>query len=209
MHINASLPPAIQNRARQLEMPVLYREAIAALERCATMDEAKYYSEKSDALAAWAKIYGSDEDSRAAARLKLKAYARMGELATELRPQQRARRSDGRIMGKKNGPASLLREHGIDRGHEFVAMKLSRLPKPDFERLIEGEKVPTPMAAFRSSSFELPEMGTLLAAASTFRTACRKLSPAMFSPCITTSAQRSLFSELLEWLDELDRSLPK
>lgn len=71
-----SLPTSILRRAERMEMPVVYADAVKALEACATMDEAKYYSDKSEALAAWAKIYGSQEDRKAAARLKLHAYAR-------------------------------------------------------------------------------------------------------------------------------------
>lgn len=39
-------------------VPVEYEAAVKSLQACATLDEAKYWSDKSDALAAWAKAGG-------------------------------------------------------------------------------------------------------------------------------------------------------
>src|ERR1700722_7297053 len=71
---------------RTVPMPVEYVEACKALAACVTIDEAKRWADKAEALAAWAKIYRSDEASVQAARLKLHAYRRMGKLAEEIRP---------------------------------------------------------------------------------------------------------------------------
>lgn len=71
---------------RTPHVPVEYETAINALVACRSIDEAKYWSDKSDALAAWAKIYHSDKAAREAKALKLWAFRRMGQLAAELRP---------------------------------------------------------------------------------------------------------------------------
>lgn len=78
-----------EQQARQITggrkplVPVEYEAACNALAQCVDLDEAKYWSDKADALAAWAKIYRDDRISAQAKRLKLKAYRRMGELAAE------------------------------------------------------------------------------------------------------------------------------
>lgn len=84
MNVQTQLPTTVRERMKTIAMPVVYEDACKALVACTTLDEAKYYSDKSDALAAWAKIYKSDEAAMAAKRLKLHAYRRMSELAEEI-----------------------------------------------------------------------------------------------------------------------------
>jgi hypothetical protein len=194
---------------RNPHMPVEYENAVNALQACITLDEAKLWSDKADALAAWAKIYRSDDAARKAQQLKLHAYRRMGELALDLRPQQRKRRSDGKIMGKKDGPASLLREQGLSSGKEFAATKLARLPQDEFEKLIARDRPPSPMAALRATHGSM-ELNQVVASANSFRAACRNISPdnaARLLARAITPAQQSLFRELADWLDRLDQSL--
>src|ERR1700690_2101621 len=73
-------------------MPVEYETALQALQECITLEDTKYWSDKADALAVWAKIFHSDDAARKAKQLKLKAFRRMGELARELRPGKRGGR---------------------------------------------------------------------------------------------------------------------
>lgn len=191
-------------------VPVEYETAVNALQACVTLDDAKIWSDKADALAAWAKIYRSDDAGRKARQLKLHAYRRMGALAEELRPQERKRRSDGKIMGKKDGPASLLREQGLTSGKEFAATKLARLPEREFRGLLERERVPSPMAAFRATGSI--EISQVVAAAISFRTACRKVSPEDAARTLAptmSAAQKALFRDLLEWLDRLDQCIQR
>ncbi len=197
---------------RAARMPVEYEDAVRSLAICLTLDEARLWSDKADALQAWARIYRNDEAGRKARQLKLHAYRRMGQLAEELRPQQRKRRADGKIMGKKDGPASLLREQGVSGGYEFAATKLGRLPETEFQGLIDRPRVPSPMAALRvaHSGNEGVELSQVLSAARGFRSACKKISPdiaARFLSSNLTASQKQLFEELLDWLDRLDQCL--
>lgn len=204
-----SLPPAVQKRARQLEMPVLYREAVAALEKCATMDEAKYYSDKSDALAAWAKIYGSDEDSRAAARLKLKAYARMGQLAGELRPAHSFQA--GKRGGQLPGPVALLVEHGLKVTQANAARGLAKISSEEFEGLLDNKSIKSPNSTYRELTKKGSEWNRLFPRMSQFRSFCRANDPNLsktFSSDEAASAIR-LTTEIIEWIDEFDRCIPK
>ena len=66
-------------------VPVEYEEAVKALAKCREIDDAKYWSDKASALAAWAKIYHSPQVMREAKLLKLHAYRHMAELAHAIR----------------------------------------------------------------------------------------------------------------------------
>ena len=211
MQIQA-LPAAIKKRSEQLEMPVLYVQACKALEACATMDEAKYYSDKSDALAAWAKIYGSDEDSRAAARLKLRAYARMGKLSEELAPKRGTYRS-----GMQPGPQALLISHGLSKANARSARALGKLDEATFERIVtESPRAPCTVvqqdlrkAAPRNEGWKKlwynPASPHLCLAylKSLDLDVVRELA-------IDEAAKiRAVIVDLIERLDELERHLPK
>lgn len=209
MQIQA-LPPAIQKRALQLEMPVLYREAVAALEKCATMDEAKYYSDKSDALAAWAKIYGSDEDARAAARLKLKAYSRMGKLAEELRPIK----SNGYRRGLEPGPTTLLIEHGLSRHGAGNARRLSKLEISDrekFEKVLETARSPSGACLQVGATGSTEHWGKFRQAMMSFRGYCRHSVPLLGGSFSSDEASKAkeMVVEVWEWLDAFEQALPK
>lgn len=210
-----SLPPAIKNRARQLEMPVLYREAVAALERCSTMDEGKYYADKADALAAWAKIYGSDEDSKAAARLKLRAYARMGVLALELRPGNRFYEKFG--VGTKKGANALLREHGLNSAQSSAALALAKMPNVKLEKA--SEKAMSPHAAYRALGVQQSRCSDSWkkfahggSSTGAFLSFCRNTHAkdlALGLEIDEIKKARKIVVEVWEWLDAFEQALPR
>ncbi len=105
-------------------VPVVYEEAVKQLALCRTLDEAKYFDNKADALAAWAKIYKDDSAGRQAKALKLHAYARMGALARELRPHKALIGG-----GSAPGPKSLLKDNGFSPNAAGAAIFLSRHPE--------------------------------------------------------------------------------
>lgn len=209
MQIQA-LPAAIKRRSEQLEMPVLYREALAALERCTTMDEGKYYADKADALAAWAKIYGSDEDARAAARLKLKAYSRMGKLAEELRPIK----SNGYRLGLEPGPTTLLMEHGLSKHHAAYARRLSKLENGDrekFAKVIEAAKSPSGAVLQVGVTGSTERWGKYRQAMMSFRGYCRNNDASLAKSFSRDEAikAKEMVVEVWEWLDAFEQALPK
>lgn len=186
-------------------VPVEYERACQALAQCVTIDEAKYWSDKADALAAWAKIYRDDQTGRKAAALKLHAYRRMGQLAAELRPKK-AKYGGGLLPG----PRSLLRENGLSQSHAIAARTLARMDKEPFDALIARPKIPTPTGVRLNPANS--ELATWLQSAHSFRTHCR----AVNAKEITTLVEKdrlgtvgALVTEILEWLDEFEQHLPK
>ena|SRR6185437_9764975 len=130
-------------------VPVVYEEALKNLAECISIDDAKYWSDKADALAAWAKIYHDDKLSRQAKCLKLEAFRRIGILAAELRPRG-SLTSPGTKSGRL-GPISLLKENGFSHPQARVARDIACMPEEKFKSLLERQTPPSPSRA----SFEV------------------------------------------------------
>src|SRR6185437_1386632 len=143
--MRSRLPALVKRRIADAQLPVEYEIACKALAACSSIDEAKTWADKSDALAAWAKIYKSDRAALEARRLKLHAYRPMGELARELRPQRRASKGRGTLPG----PRSLLLEHGLTTTQAQLVARVSNLPESEFEALVMRPIPPTPNIVFR------------------------------------------------------------
>jgi NTP pyrophosphatase (non-canonical NTP hydrolase) len=98
------LPVVVRDRMPATPMPVQYEEACRLLAECLTLDESKLWADRADMLAAWAKLYKSDEAAIAARRLKLKAFRKMGELAEEIAKE----RNDALVEQKRVEAAALI-----------------------------------------------------------------------------------------------------
>jgi len=120
-------------------LPHEYEQAICALRACTSIDESRYWSDKAEAIAAWAKIYRSKDADILAKRLKLHAYRRMGELAQELRPG-----SKKPLTKASPGPASLLRENGLSASQATDAVFVGRLHEKKFIDAVKREIPPSP-----------------------------------------------------------------
>lgn len=128
-------------------MPVQYEAALKALDACTSLDETKVWNNAADALAAWAKIYNSDEAELKAKRLRLHAYRRMGQLARELRPPGRMKGGGHRgCQGKLPGAISLLQEYGLTKTEAGAANFIAQLPGEQFQRVLERPLRPTTVA---------------------------------------------------------------
>jgi hypothetical protein len=190
---------------RKPHVPVIYEEACKALEQCISLDETKYWADKSDALAAWAKIYHDDKISRDARALKLRAYVRMGELAEQLRPVK----SGGR-HGSLPGPISLLVESGLTRQQAVTARGLSRAPRDKLEKIINSPRPPTPVVARRDVWGWGQTVTRWQRAGHTLRAACRATTPEEVANELASSeSAKVLIRELIEWLDRLDSCLKR
>jgi hypothetical protein len=199
-------------RGRTPLVPVEYETAIKALTECVTLDEAKYWSDKSDALAAWAKIYHSNDAQRKAKLLKMHAFRRMGEIAAEIRPQQK--KGGGRPgggAGSLPGPISLLQEHGLGRNEAGAARRLALLPDRQFQRLLKNPKAPTTLMHELWSESD-PVWRAFSQPAMTLRSFCRRTKAADVAAVCNDSEQyagtaREIVRELTEWLDDLDQRI--
>lgn len=188
-------------------IPVEYETAVKALSECITFDETKYWSDKADALAAWAKIYRNDEVSRKAKMLKLHAYRRMGQIASELRPRTALRNKRGSLPG----PFSLLKENGLTTAQASGARTLSGLSEPRFNKLINRENPISPTTARYSLQADTHYRDFYRGAAS-LRSIMRRHTPAQIIASMSAEEKANaheLVDELTGWLDAFEQRLPK
>lgn len=192
-------------------VPVEYEQAVKALKACSTLDEAKYWSDKADALAAWAKIYKSDEASLEARRLRLHAFRRMAELASELQPMKAlGRDKGGKHLGNSPGPVSLLRSQGFERNRANVVMRIGNLKRSEFDALVAAKKPPSPLTV-RSHGLN-PTWGEVQKPLISARSAMRNKDPVNTARSLSANsieAAKALADEVTEWLDAFEQALPK
>lgn len=195
-------------------VPVEYETAVKALQACITLDETKYWSDKADALAAWAKIHRNDEAGRNARMLKLHAFRRMGELAGELRNGYR-KPPPGARGGMMPGPLKLLIENGLTNHQATAARLLAKTEPAVFDSLMRRPKPPSP------ETFQQERRGGSIGwlaitegrGLMNFASYCRHHGdPVALAKSLTNSesirAQRMVV-EASEWLDAFEQALPK
>jgi hypothetical protein len=197
-------------------VPVEYETACRALAECSTLDEAKYWDNKADALAAWAKIYKNDQAGLAAKQLKLHAYKRMGELAYEISPRVHcgSEARPGGARGFSGGPFKPLLANGLSRSAATAACKLARIPEPTFDALISHPRPPSPIQACSllkpgSEAWKTFSDKSFFDSARAFcrRTSARDLASRMTADERIRAAKA--IKDLIEWLDEFDQHLTK
>jgi hypothetical protein len=190
-------------------VPVEYETAVNALSQCCTLDESRYWSDKADALAAWAKIYRSDETVRKAKMLKLHAYRRMGALAAELNPRKSTRETGGRGSLPGSGPRSLLMRHGLTTAEADAARVLAKLPTRQFEQLLKRPVAPT---TARHAVRDETQWRQVQAVTMSLRSRCRQFTPAQVVESMSkVEAENALLlvAETAEWLDAFAARLEK
>jgi hypothetical protein len=208
-------------------VPIEYESALKALQACSTLDEAKYWDNKADALAAWARIYRNDQAGVEARRLKLHAYRRMNELAEELRPSR-----PNRAAGNP-GARSVLMEQGLSTQTTQNVRRIGAIPGKKFEQLVKSPKPPgvTRAAllgigksggfngfppqrelssdAWRTLALQSGTGPSLAAFRSIF---CRRYSAKVLARGLKpdeVAGARALITEVQEWLDEFEQHLPR
>jgi 2-keto-3-deoxy-galactonokinase len=182
-------------RGRTAMVPAEFDAAVKAVAACTQFDEAKYWTDKASALAAWAKIYHSQGISRQARILRLHAYRRMAQLAQDIQKEN----GKGRIR-------TILEEKGLSVTEARQIDGVGRATKRQFEKAIASQVPPAPWAFSR---------GTEAAELAYFRSMHRLVTsttPVQFCSLITDKnedAFRAKVKEITEWLDELDHRLGK
>lgn len=137
--IEGMVPVPNVSKLNHSQVPVVYEEACRAVVACTTINEAKYWSDKADALSAWAKIYNEDKVTIEAKRLKLHAYRRMAELADEIMPSWRAERGF-----RCASVPIILKDYGIPEGQARIIGRIGELPASKVKQAIDQKKPPTP-----------------------------------------------------------------
>lgn len=199
---------------RSPRLPVEYEEAVRNLVACTNLDEAKYWNNKADALAAWAKIYDNDRAGIEARRLKLHAYRRMGELAREIRPG--GGNPNPKTGTQIKGPISLLVEKGLKLNQANCASAAARIPAEKFSKLVNSPQPPAP-SALRSRNTSASENWQIITGAiggnsslMGFAAFCRKNQPKLLAKGLTADERKraeALIVPVMRWLKEFDKAI--
>lgn len=197
-------------------MPLVYEEAVTALNLCIVLDDAKEWSDKADALAAWARMYHHDEAGLAAKRLKLRAFLKMGELARELRPGKVGAVKGGPGRGTIPGPISLLLESGLKVHQANAVTAIAKIQKSTFEAIANSPRPPSPSALL--TKFSAGTSSTWIKLSITagglfpFRRFCKCNAAIELAAALTVdeaSKAREAARDIAEWVDEFEQHLPK
>lgn len=207
-------------RGRTPLVPVEYESAVKALQSCITLDEAKYWGEKADALAAWAKIYRNDQVGIEARRLKLHAFRRMGELAQELRPPKLgAVKGAPQGSGTPPGSPSLLVKHGLRIDQANACSAIAKVPRREFEEIVALPKPPAPATfLYKFADRNTSDSWRILTGVhggnslTGFRSWLRGKEPKLLARALRkdeAQKARETVEEIVDWLDEFEEALPK
>lgn len=187
-------------------VPLEYETAVKSLAACTTLDESKYWADKADALAAWAKIYHSREAELKAKQLKLHAYRRMGELAQDLRPSKVGRPRNDQ---ERSTADDLLRSHGLSITGSRAARRLAHIPQRQFDKLLKEPQAPTTIVNNMYAKY--PEWREFSRAAMQMRSFCRRYPAASFAKLCReagpsySATLTACLTEISEWSDQVDR----
>ncbi|MBA0084678.1 MAG: hypothetical protein HRJ53_06765 [Acidobacteria bacterium Pan2503] len=182
-------------RGRTPLVPVEYEAACKALAACRSIDDAKVWSDKADALAAWAKIYHDDKIEREAKMLKLHAYRQMAALAKEVK--------------KSNGtaPVASLQAHGLPKWKADEVMAVGRATPEKYAAAIRQPNPPAPSFFKRYAGDETANFQHALQVL--YRICLREdaTNLATLVPAKDHPSLQRVVTTISEWLDEFEQRL--
>lgn len=223
-----NIPTHLRERIPNAILPAQIQEAQRAVVKCLSLDESKFYADKADAWAAWAKVIKDRVIWADALRLKAYAYRRMNELAEELSP---VGRNLGFAKGMAPGPVAKMVEAGLTITQARKARRIGSLPLDTFEEHVTKSNPPgitrlsmlgrgitgvnnqkARLSSDAWTTFAGVSATTMHANAAKFRSFCRRHSALELGRGINPGeikAADTLADELIEWLLEYKASLPK
>lgn len=195
-------------RGRTPLVPVAYENAVKALAECISLDEAKYWDNKADALAAWAKIYRDGKALRQAKQLKLHAFRRMGQIAGELKPITNGK------GGRQPGSMALLRDSGLNHNQAIASRRLANITERRFNKILDRPYVQSPSTIVQDLWVRDDAYADFVRVAQSFRSVLRRVTPASVATVVKgndryLATSRELVVEITDWLDAFDQRLPK
>lgn len=125
-------------------LPVVYQEAVAAIERCWRIDECKNWADKALALASYARQSEDETLFNTSVRIQDRATRRVGELLQEIPPAHGANQnitdeSDSKVLTRTDA----AREAGLSERQQATAIRVARVPKEEFEAAVESDHPPS------------------------------------------------------------------
>src|SRR5438477_6074138 len=133
----SDLPPV--GKAR---LPATYEGAKVALAECTRLDECQDWADKAEALASYAKQAQDDELRKMADRIQARAIRRCGELLQQIASASGGNRGNAATGGRPpvgETRTQVARDAGLSDHQRKTALRVARVPDPEFEGAIEGD----------------------------------------------------------------------
>lgn len=126
------------------KLPASYEEAKEYLTRCERIDECVEWSDKALALASYARQAEDQTLVNKAVRIQARAIRRAGELLKVFdgRKDNARKQSDGAdtLMPTQR---EIAEDAGMSKRQQTTAVRVSNVPKAEFEETVESESPPT------------------------------------------------------------------
>ena len=117
----------------------LYEAAALALSQCSKIDECKDWSDRAKAMASYAKQADNEEMENLAKKIRLRAYQRVGQLLREIEKAQNQHDAKARTGPTRKQAA---KDAGLSDKKAKTAIRLSRIPKDEFDELVDSGDPP-------------------------------------------------------------------
>lgn len=125
------------------KLPEVYNNAVTALKNCVDIDEVKDWTDKMAAIASYWRQTNDETMFNMAQKIRAQSYRRMGELLSEFdaRPDNSKKQTDVNdgLLSQKQ----VAEDTGISERQQLTSVRLAKIPEPEFNGLLESEKVPT------------------------------------------------------------------
>lgn len=130
------------------KLPASYEGAKTALAECTRLDECQDWADRAEALASYAKQAQDEELRKMADRIQARAIRRCGELLTQIKSASQANLVQNRSDRKEGAHPSvtrtgIAREAGLSDHQRKQAVRIARVPDPEFERAVEQDEPQT------------------------------------------------------------------
>lgn len=201
-------------------LPQMYERAREALAECSRVDECKDWADKAQALASYARQADDDTLYKMARRIQGRAVRRAGELLktfqgpgvrTDIQPAEGAH-----PRSQRQAAASA----GMSKHQEKQAVRVSKVPEPDFEAAVESDEPPTVTKLADMGKESTPasaregfyEATHTLGAMSRFAEKCAENPPELVAGGLLSHEHdkaRRLVHEIDSWLDRFIVNLRK
>lgn len=189
---------------------LVYEKAVMAIRDCRTIDDAKFWSDKSEALQAWARMYADDRIMREARALKLHAYRRIGQLADALRISMPKGSGYRGLKGSVRGARSLLIEHGVSTSRSQHMLTIGRMDQDLFDGAVSRDKPPSPSQLCDRELRPNPLWATVGNRLSIFLSAIKSVEPESLARTLDEKQRKKalrMIDDAFRWLYELEEKL--
>lgn len=137
-------PPVTLHKVDDAPLPAVYIRARKLLAECDQLDECQSWADRAAALASYARQAKDDALLKHAMRIQSRAIQRAGELLEQIEPGKTGPKPElGTGAHTQPTRAAAAAEAGLSKHQAVQAVRVARVPKDEFDELVESDNPPT------------------------------------------------------------------